>query len=304
MTRPRISVVTPSYNQAEFIQDTLASVARQDYGDVEHLVMDGGSTDGTVELLREHAEATNDDSSYTFRWVSEPDDGQSDAINQGFERTTGESVAWLNSDDVYFDPGVLGRAADQFQRTGADVIYGDLAYIDRKSTIVEVDVRPDFDAGKLPYRILIGQPATFFRREVVDAERLDTSLDYSMDYEYWLRLAERFEFAHVTDVWAGFRSYEAQKSQDQAAMAAELKNILSEYPTDRDGPSVVVDNAAVELQRLARAVRATYSMHRNPPELAFDGDLAPLGTMLANLGPSTGDVMKAWRRWRSGGTSG
>lgn len=304
MARPRISIVTPSYNQAEFIGDTLASVSNQDYADVEHLVMDGGSTDGTVELLRDHEAATESDETYDFRWVSEPDEGQSDAINKGFERTNGEYVAWLNSDDVYFDVDVFGRVREHFERTGADVVYGDLAYVDRDATVTEVDVRPDFDAGKLPYRILIGQPATFFRREVVDAETLDTTLDYSMDYEYWLRLAEQFEFSHVPDVLAGFRTYEAQKSQDQTAMAAELEDILTDYPAARGGVSVVVDNAVTELRRLARAGRVTYAMHRDPPELAFDGEFAPLGTMLANLGPGVDDVTKAWRRWRSGGASG
>lgn len=300
----RISIVTPSYNQAEFIGDTLDSVARQTHPDVEHLVLDGESTDGTLDVLREHERATADDESYDFTWVSEPDEGQSDAINEGFERVTGDVVAWLNSDDVYFDVDVLARVARYFERYDADVIYGDLANIDQHSTVTEVDPRPDFDAGKLPYRILVGQPATFFRRDVVEAEKLDTSLDYSMDYEYWLRLSRRFEFCHVDDVLAGFRTYEAQKSQDQDAMAAELQDILVEYRTDRGGPGVLVDNAVTEALRLVRGFEATTALHGDPPELAFDGELAPLSTMLVHLGPGVHDVRKAWRRWRSGGASG
>lgn len=300
----RITIITPSYNQAEFIGDTLDSIARQTHPDVEHLVMDGESTDETVEILRDHETATAADDSYDFEWISEPDEGQSDAINKGFERATGDVVAWLNSDDAYFDVDVLSRVAGYFERFEADIVYGDLAYLDGHSTVTEIDVRPDFDREKLPYRILIGQPATFFDRDVVEAEQLDTSLDYSMDYEYWLRLAGRFDFRHVPDVLAGFRSYEAQKSQDQTAMAAELEDILTEYRIDRSGADVVLGNARTELGRLARAAHVTYRMHRNPPELAFDGEFAPLGTMLSNLGPGVEDAAKAWRRWRSGGASG
>jgi len=87
-------------------------------------------------------------------------------------------------------------------------------------------------------------------------------------------------------------------------MAAELEDILTEYRTDRGGTNVVLDNAGTELGRIARAARVTYRVHRNPPELAFDGEFAPLGTMLSNLGPGVDDAVKAWRRWRSGGASG
>ncbi|MFB6295416.1 MAG: glycosyltransferase family 2 protein [Halobacteriales archaeon] len=301
MAPPRISIVTPSYNQAEFIRDTLDSVERQTHSDIEHVVMDGGSTDGTLDVLREYESHDG----YDLTWISEPDEGQSDAINRGFERASGDIVAWLNSDDAYFDIDALARVEEHFETHDADVIYGDLAYLDADSTVTEIDVRPDFDREKLPYRILIGQPATFFRRRVVEAEKLDTDLAYSMDYEYWLRLAERFEFRHVRDVLAGFRSYEAQKSQDQEAMAAELERILTEYARDdQGGAGVVAENLRTESKRHLDALWATYELHRDPAELAFDGELAPLGTMVANLGPGVEDVSKAWRRWRSGGASG
>lgn len=299
VTSSSISVVTPSYNQAEFIRDTLDSVKRQTHPNVQHIVMDGGSTDGTLDILDSYEDT------YDLTCTSEPDEGQSDAINKGFERASGDIVAWLNSDDTYFDINVLSRVAAYFERHDADIIYGDLAYLDADSTVTGIDIRPDFDADKLPYRILIGQPATFFRQDVVEAEKLDTELDYSMDYEYWLRLEESFDFRHVQDVIAGFRSYEAQKSQNQAAMAAELDSILTKYADeDRSGVETVLDNAGTELTRYLMSIRATYHLHRNPPELAFDGEFASLGEMLRNLGPGIADVSKAWRRWRTGGGSG
>lgn len=299
MNGPTVSVVTPSFDQASFIGDTLASVRNQTHPAVEHVVVDGGSTDGTIDLLREF------EGTYDLTWTSEPDEGQSDAINKGFERSAGDIVAWLNSDDAYFDVNALSRVADYFDRYDADVIYADLAYIDVDSTVMAIDVRPEFDPSKLPYRILLGQPATFFRREVVEKERLDTDLAYSMDYEYWLRLSQSYQFRHVFDVLAGFRTYPSQKSQDQAAMAAELESILTEYRADgRSGASVLLDNLSTEVARAIRGLLVTYNLHRDPPALAFDGELAPLPTMLLNLGPGVDDVRKAWRRWRSGGASG
>lgn len=302
MSDRTITIVTPSYNQREFIEDTLDSVKNQTHESVEHLVLDGGSNDGTLDVLRDYEDSGGDE--YDLTWVSEDDEGQSDAINTGFERAEGDIVAWLNSDDVYFDPGVLSRVAEYFDRSDADVIYGDQCYIDETSTVTAVDIRPEFDKRKLPYRILISQPATFFRRDVVKSEKLDTELEYSMDYEYWLRLSQTYEFEHVRDVFAGFRSYPEQKSQDERAMAAELRHILTEYGAADSGGSVLWDNLTVEFKRTIQAAFVTYRCHRDPPELAFDGSFAPLPTMLRNLGPDTDDVTKAWRRWRSGGSSG
>ncbi|WP_435127674.1 glycosyltransferase family 2 protein [Halobaculum sp. D14] len=296
MPSPRVSVVTPSYEQADYLPDNLASVGRQRYDDVEHLVLDGGSDDGTVDLLEEYeADATHD-----VWWRSEPDDGQSAAINEGFERATGDVVGWLNSDDVYFDTTTLARVASWFDRTDADVIYGDLAYVDGRSRVTEIDVRPDFDRAKLGYRIVVGQPATFFRREVVDAERLDTDLDYCMDYEFWIRLSREYDVRHVRDVLAGFRRHEAQKTDDAAPVNAEVESMLQRYRDELPEPrNVVVDNAATELRRLAASAAETVGLRRDPPTLAFDGDFAPLTEMLSNLGPGADDVAKALRRWRT-----
>jgi glycosyltransferase involved in cell wall biosynthesis len=301
MTRPLVSIVTPSYNQAQFVEDTLDSVRDQTYDRFEHIVMDGGSDDGTVEILEEYEQYDD----YDLRWVSESDDGQSDAINRGFERGDGEIVAWLNSDDVYFDVGVLRRVVEYFQRYDEDVVYGDLAYVDEDSTIEAIDVRPPFDAAKLPYRILIGQPATFFRSEVVAAEKLRVDLQFSMDYEYWLRLAQNYSFPHVDDVLAGFRAYEAQKSQDREAMAAELREVFEDYEyPDRGFVETLLDDGRIEVARLARAAVVTYDLHRELPPLAFDGRLAPLSTMLANLGPDADDALRVVRRLRSEGETG
>ncbi|QAU12262.1 glycosyltransferase [Halorubrum sp. BOL3-1] len=291
----KVSVVTPSYNQAGYLPDNLQSIDSQSHDSVEHLILDGGSDDGTAEIIENYA----DDADHEVWWRSESDDGQSAAINEGFDRASGDIVGWLNSDDVYFDTTTLSRVERWFSRTDADVIYGDLAYVDSHSQVTEIDVRPEFDREKLAYRIVIGQPATFFRSYVVKSEQLDEDLDYCMDYEFWIRLSRKYDVRHVRDVLAGFRRHEAQKTDDMAPVNAEVKTMLDRHRDELPKPQrVLLSNALTEIQRILRSGRETLSLHRNEPELAFDGELAPLSEMVANLGPRYEDIRKALDRWQ------
>ncbi len=211
---PIVSVVTPSYNQAEYIRDTLKSVQAQSYDRVNHVVVDGESDDGTLDILREY----DDD----ITWVSEPDEGQSDAINKGFNMTDGDIIGWLNSDDVYFDTEALARVVSYFDRYDADVIYGNIVLLDAESNVKKVHAVPEFDYRKLLRYCFIEQPALFFRSSVLEEERLDTDLAYVMDYEFWLRLARDYEFRHVGDILAGDRNHSQRKIlKDREAMQAE-----------------------------------------------------------------------------------
>lgn len=296
MSDLRVSVVTPSFQQADYLPDNLASVSAQRYDDVEHLVLDGGSDDGTVEILEEYEASADHD----VWWRSEADDGQSAAINEGFDRASGEIVGWLNSDDVYLDTTTFARVAAWFDRTDADVIYGDLAYVDGNSRVTEVDVRPEFDRAKLAHRILIGQPATFFRREALATERLDTTLDYCMDYEFWIRLSAEHEIRHVRDVLAGFRRHGSQKTDDMGPVDEEVETMLRRYRDDLPpARNAYASNAATEARRLAATVAESVSMAHDPPVFAFDGEIAPLSELLANVGPSAADLRKVLGRVRS-----
>jgi glycosyltransferase involved in cell wall biosynthesis len=295
MGSQKISIVTPSYNQADYFPDNFQSVDSQSHDRVEHLILDAGSDDGTKGIIEDYA----DEADHEVWWRSEPDDGQSAAINEGFDRASGSIVGWLNSDDVYFDTTTLSRVENWFDRTGADVIYGDLAYVDSRSRVTEIDVRPEFDREKLAYRIVIGQPATFFRREVVKSEQLDVGLNYCMDYEFWIRLSRKYDIRHVRDVLAGFRRHEAQKTDDMSPVNAEVKTMLDRYRDELPEPQrVLLNNASTEFQRIVQGGGETISLHRDEPELAFDGELAPLSQMLFNLGPGFEDIRKALRRWR------
>lgn len=283
MTSEDFSVVTPSYNQAEYIEDTLRSVRNQTYRGVEHLVFDGGSEDGTVDVLRRFEEETADDPHYTLEWVSEPDGGQSHAINKGFERASGDVVGWLNSDDVYFYRDTVERMVEAFEaRPDVDVLYGDHVEIGREGEIRRVRRALDWDYDRLRRSYSIPQPATFFRDYVVADRGLDTDLDFSMDLEYWLYLGQRYTFEHVPRLVAGNRMYpENKRTAGDDAHAQESERVRRAY----DGPERVPparrlgDVAEILWTRLAATPRMLAFEGDEP--FAFDASVPPRAERLA-----------------------
>jgi glycosyltransferase involved in cell wall biosynthesis len=207
-----ISVITPSFNQGQFIQATLDSVLQQDYADIEYMVRDGGSTDETIEILRR----CNDP---RLKWVSEPDNGQSDAINKGLQLASGEILAYLNSDDIYL-PGALKFIADYFEtHPEVDLIYGDCLAVDANGKEIGHPLRSkpiSIKEAILKYTY-IPQPATFWRRRITDAIGFfDESLHFAMDRDYWIRAAiSGFALSHVDRQLAGFRFHEESKTVSQ-----------------------------------------------------------------------------------------
>ena len=209
----KISIVSPSYNQAKFLEECLLSVEEQNYPEVEHLVADGGSTDGAVEILKSYSQES---SHKHLRWASEPDDGQSDALNKGFRLASGDIVGWLNSDDRY-RPGCFRVVAKAFERNpDVDILYGDTTWIDEGGRILKVRREIEFSQFVLSYhRVLyIPSTATFFRRRIFDEGNfLDPQYQYAMDYEYFLRLARKgYRFKHVRHLLGDFRWHSNSKS--------------------------------------------------------------------------------------------
>jgi len=204
---PRVSIVTPSYNQAQFIEETIRSVLLQGYPDLEYIIIDGGSTDGSVEIIRKYEP-------WLAYWVSEPDRGQSHAINKGFARATGEICAWLNSDDVYV-PGAVSKAAYFLsQYPECALVYGDCDCIDQQSNCLSRMRAMPFDLQQQLLGNLIPQPTAFLRAAMLQSlGALDESLHYVMDYELWLRIGSQWPVAHMPDtVLARFRLSGANKT--------------------------------------------------------------------------------------------
>ena len=226
----RISIITTSYNQAQYLGQTIQSVLDQKYPDMEHLILDGGSTDGSVEIIRRH------ERNLAF-WTSGPDGGQTQALNAGLRRATGDVVAWLNSDD-YYDEGVLHTVAAEFERTGADVVYGDYTLVNEAGRPFLVRKEIAFDYSVLLHGVnYIGQPAAFFRRRLLlEHGYLDESYQYMMDYEFWIRVGGRGAvFTHLPRNLAFYRYHEGSKTVAQTArFVAERRRIRSTYSAVRD----------------------------------------------------------------------
>jgi glycosyltransferase involved in cell wall biosynthesis len=222
---PLVSIVTPSYNHGLFIEETLLSVKNQDYPYIEHIVIDGGSKDNTVKILRRYA------SEYNMRWISEVDDGQSEAINNGFRMTKGLIVGWLNSDDVFFDRSVITYIVEQFRRfPELDVIFGNDVLIDAESTILRVRRIFDWNYDRLLRGFCISQPATFLKGDIARENDLDQRLQYAMDLELWLRLGKNCKFRHVNKILAGNRIYRTTKTiSGTVDMIREVRQITRLY---------------------------------------------------------------------------
>jgi glycosyltransferase involved in cell wall biosynthesis len=207
-----VSVVTPSYNQGLFIEQTILSVLEQDYPAIEYLVMDGGSTDQTLDVLRKY--------SNRLAFVSEKDRGQAHAVNKGFRRASGEILAFLNSDDTYL-PGAVSAAVKGLQaRPDAPFLYGDAYHIDEDGRILNRYPTEPFSSSRLGDTCFICQPAVFIRRSALDkAGYLDEALNYCLDYELWIRLSRLAEPVYLNRYLANSRLYKSTKTLSQRRQA-------------------------------------------------------------------------------------
>jgi hypothetical protein len=203
------SIVTPSYNQVAFIERTIRSVLDQEVAELEYVVVDGGSHDGTVQILERYADR--------LWYRSEADEGQAHAINKGLALTSGDLIGWLNSDDIYY-PGTLDAVRGYFAaHEDVDILYGNADHINEQDRTIEPYGCEPWDPERLRDVCFLCQPAVFFRRRVIERHGLlDASLDYCMDYEYWLRLAvQGAHFAYLPRKLAGSRMYSWNKTMGQ-----------------------------------------------------------------------------------------
>jgi len=205
---PLVSIVTPSYQQAAYLEQTLQSVLTQDYSAMEYFVMDGGSTDGSLEIIQRYAPRL-------AGWVCEKDRGQTDALNKGFARATGQILAWLNSDDTY-EPGAVSAAvAALTSRPDAAAIYGEANFIDENGRTIGCFPAAQTDLPRLRRGYVhVPQQATFFRGDLWRAiGPLDPSFYFAMDYDLWVRLAGRGPLVYLPgQVWANFRLHSGAKT--------------------------------------------------------------------------------------------
>lgn len=204
---PLVSIITPSFNQSRYIEATINSVLSQDYPNIEYMIVDGGSQDRTVEIVKKYENKL-------AWWVSEKDKGQTDAINKGFARAKGEILAWLNSDDTY-EPGAISAAVKYLQEhPEAGMVYGDCNFINEDGRVIG-----KFGAAQTNQKLLrqgyvhIPQQTMFFRAELwKQVGPLDPSFYFAMDYDLWTRISARAELKYVPQTWANFRLHTTGKT--------------------------------------------------------------------------------------------
>lgn len=232
---PRISVITPSFNQAEFIGRTIESVLSQNYPGLEYIIMDGGSTDGTIKLLKKYKKQ--------FKWISRKDKGQSEAINKGLKMSTGEIVCFVNSDD-YLEPGSLMKVGKFFrEKKDAFILTGKCRTVDengrevRKLITLYKNLSLKFFCNTVLIKIInfISQPSTFWRREIcLEVGYLDEKLHYSMDYEYWLRILVRYPLYFIDEYLSNYRVHRSSKAvTSPRTQFATQYRIIKRYSSSR-----------------------------------------------------------------------
>ena len=265
---PVVSIVTPSYNQARFLEETVTSVLNQDYPNVEYLIVDGGSRDGSVGIIKRYERALR-------YWVSEPDRGQAHAINKGFSRTTGDILTWLNADDVYFSRTAISDAVRAWhQDPSAGVVYGDYALMDEGGRVFRLVP----GMRRVSFRIFaaysLGQPSTFIRRGVWESFPLREDLRYGMDYEFWLRISKAgVQFRYLPRLCSAYRVHASSKSSATArAMAEELQAVRQQYfngPWSAQWPAESLRRRGYGLWLRLRGLGRARELYEAP--LAFSG---------------------------------
>ncbi len=223
--QPLITIITPSFNQGPFIEETILSVLNQDYPNIEYIVMDGGSTDITLDILKKYSDR--------ITWFSEKDKGQTDAINKGFNRSKGEILAYLNSDDTYL-PGAIRRAVRYLtlENLNAKFVYGEGFHITAQGDVIERYPTESFDFRHLAETCFICQPTTFWKREVIEKiGPFDENLHYAMDYDFWIRTAKEYgTLEYIPEFLANSRLYKETKTLSKQLEAhAEILDVIRKH---------------------------------------------------------------------------
>jgi glycosyltransferase involved in cell wall biosynthesis len=202
---PLVSIITPSFNSGDFLEQAILSVINQDYPHIEHIIVDGNSTDHSLEILQRYNSKVS--------WVSEPDRGQADALNKGFQKAQGQIIGWLNADDTYQPQAVHQAVRYLLKHPSASLVYGSFNFIDETGKVIYTHRPPQFSPEKLLYGNIIPNTTMFFRRHIIEEiGGIKLNLHYVLDWEFVLRIALRYQVHQVPALWGNFRITSDTKS--------------------------------------------------------------------------------------------
>jgi glycosyltransferase involved in cell wall biosynthesis len=263
MSTPLVSIITPSYNQAAYLEKTMLSVLEQDYPVIEYMVADGGSQDRSLEIIRKYAPRLT-------WWVSEKDGGQADAINKGLARAKGEFVAWLNSDD-YLMPGAVAAAVQALQSNPqSSFVYGNVRVVAPDGAVLNQLTYADWQLKDLMSFHIIGQPAVFMRRSALEkAGFLDHSYHFLLDHQLWIRLAAVGAMTYIPQLWASAHYHEDCKNLRQAAEFGKEALRIVDWMPSQSGLKEVFDTHKIEIIAGANRINGFYLLDAKDYRGAF-----------------------------------
>lgn len=267
MNWPKISIVTPSYNQAPYLEETMLSVITQEYPALEYIVIDGGSTDHSREIIKKYEK-------HLCYWESKPDRGQSDAIKRGFQLATGSIIAWLNSDDFY-EPGVLQYIAEIFMNEPeVGLVCGDRFVVDQDSKMIRTEKMPTFRRWHLHHYRGINQDSAFWRRDLYfQAGELNDNLHYAMDLDLWFRLSALTEIKQIPLVLSNYREHRESKSvifnaedpeivSQKKGYKQELQQVRNQYDVSTGTLRRLLEALTLRFQKVAAKLRKANSVRK------------------------------------------
>jgi len=270
---PLVSIITPSYNQASYLEKTIQSVLSQDYPRIEYLVADGASTDGSVDIIKKYTKTMESGGLLpTLRqqaaglqkpsigwWVSEKDSGQAEAINKGLARAKGDILAWLNSDDYYL-PNTISAVVKIFEdKPDVVMVYGDMLAVDENGRTINVFKYKQLSLQDLICFQIVGQPSVFFRRAALEkAGLLDTTFHFMLDHHLWIRIARQGKILHVPQTWSAARYHAEAKNRAKAAEFGREAFRILEWAKSQPGLAEAVSGVKRRARASAQRVDARY----------------------------------------------
>ena len=247
-----VSIITPSFNQSAYLEQTMKSVLDQDFPNIEYIVMDGGSTDSSVDIIQRHA------ARIAF-WTSERDRGQADAINNGIAHAHGEILAWLNSDDYYLS-GTISAAVEIFEQNPDMVlIYGDMLAVNEHGETINTLKYQQLNLEDLLCFQIIGQPSVFFRREAFEKSGgLDTTFHFLLDHQLWIKISAQGKILHVDQTWSAARYHAEAKNRAKASEFGQEAFRILDWAAQDEKLSPVLARVAQRAKASANRVDARY----------------------------------------------